>query len=199
MMKIECSINPCLTKRHNKHLFSKKIEKNFQQIIIGIQPRMPTITQEEKKKSQEFVNALNSLLEMVEDISTYIPEGKYLEMMNQLKEVNDTAENPIVNIIDVLNNTEVVRENRRRAEMRVRMLKKQAKKSICPLCDTPVIHVHKHQQNNKCKLIRRTKILSAYSGKINTNNMEKMINEIEVFDEKMYYRYLLRDWKNNMN
>ena len=61
------------------------------------------ISPEEKKKSQEFINALNSLLEMVDDISQYIPEGKYLEMMNQLKLVNDTAENPIVNIVEVLN------------------------------------------------------------------------------------------------
>ena len=136
---------------------------------------------------------------MVEDISIYIPEGKYIEMMNQLKVVNDTAENPIVNIVSLLNNTEVVRENRRRAEMNVRILKKQPKKSICPLCDTPVIHIRKHQQNNKCKLIRRTKVLSAYSGKIKTDNMENMINQVEVFNEKIYYIHLLNDWKNQMN
>lgn len=157
------------------------------------------ISPEEKKKSQEFINALNSLLEMVDDISQYIPEGKYLEMMNQLKVVNDEAENPIVNIIEVLNNTAVVQEQRRRANMNIRVLKKEQKKSICPLCDTPVIHIRLHQRNNKCKLIRRTKVLSAYSGKIETNNMEKMINGVEVFSEKIYYINLLRDWKNQID
>lgn len=175
---------------------SKKIELNF---ILVFEARM-SISQEEKNKSKEFIDALNTLLEMVDDISQFIPEGKYLEMMNQLKNVNDTAVfySPVVSIVEILNNTEVVRENRRRAEMNVRVLKEKKKSTICPLCDTPVIHIKKHQQNNKCKLIRRTKVLSAYSGKIQTNDMEKMINQVEVFNEKMYYIHLLNDWKIQM-
>jgi len=162
-------------------------------------PRMPTISQEQKNKSQEFITALNSLLGLIDDISTYIPEGKYIEMMNQLKTVNDTAENPILNIVRALNNTEVVEENRRRIEMPIRILKKDRKGQLCPYCDTEVRNLKAHQQRKKCILIRRTKYLSARSGNCETNFEERKMNNFEILCEKMDWIHLLRDWINNMN
>lgn len=186
----------------NYYLFNKKIEIFFKLIKIGIQPRMPrqpTISQEQKNKSQEFITALNSLLGLIDDISTYIPEGKYIEMMNQLKTVNDTVENPIINIVRALNNTEVVEENRRRIEMPIRILKKDRKGQLCPYCDTPVCNLKAHQQRTKCKLIRRTKYLSARSGNWETNFEERKMNNFEIICEKMDWIHLLRDWINNMD
>lgn len=160
-------------------------------------PRQPTISQEQKNKSQEFITALNSLLGLIDEISTYIPEGKYIEMMNQLKTVNDTADNPILSIVRALNNTEVVAENRARIEMPIRVVRNK-KKHLCPLCDTEVRNLKEHQKRKKCKLIRRTKALSLMSRQYQTSHIEIMLDRVEILCEKLYYIYLLRDWINNM-
>jgi len=157
------------------------------------------ISEQGKHKSEEFINALNNLLNLIDDISKHIPEGKYLELMNQLKQVNDTAENPIINIINVLNNTEVVRENRRRVEMPVLLTHKNFNyKHICPLCDTKVVDIKGHQARDKCRAIRRTKLLSVLSNKVETNQLEKIINKFECINEKQYYISFIKEWKNNI-
>jgi acetolactate synthase regulatory subunit len=165
------------------------------------------ISQKQKEISVKFVNALTKILDIIDEISPHIPEGKYVEIMKQLKishnsngELMDTIRNAVCEI----NNTEQVRTARRQAEMTVIIPKPLTTKfkHICPLCDTRVLNVKEHQASNKCSAIQDTKRLSAKSGKQQTNRisfMEDKIFNIEYFQDHYYYKQLIKNWKNNMN
>lgn len=168
--------------------------------------KMP-ISQKQHDISLTFVNALTKILDIVDEISHHIPEGKYIEIMKQLKishKSNGELMDTIRNAITVLNNTEQVRTARRQVNMTVITPKPLTTKfkHICPLCDTRVLNVKEHQASNKCSAIQDTKRLSAKSGKQQTNRisfMEDKIFNIEYFQDHYYYKQLIKNWKNNID
>lgn len=180
-------------------------------MILNIPLIIPTdtmpISEKQKELSVNFINALTKILDIVDEISQHIPEGKYVEIMKQLKishnsngELMDTIRNAVCEI----NNTEQVRTARRQAEMTVIIPKpvKTKFKHICPLCDTRVLNIKEHQASNKCSEIQKTKKLSAKSGKEETNKisfMKDKIFNIECWLEHYHYKQLIKNWKNNMD
>ena len=160
------------------------------------------ISHEQKTISLDFVNSLTKILSIVDEISQYIPEGKYIDIMEQLKishnlngELMDTIRNAIIEI----NNTEQVRMARRRVEMSVITIRPKTTKfkHICPLCDSRVLDITQHQLSKKCDHIKSTKRLSAISGQSETNKISFM--EDKLFNMDYYnYKQLIKNWKNNM-
>jgi hypothetical protein len=49
---------------------------------------MPSISQEEKQKAEEFTSAINELLDFVESVVPYIDDNEYLKQMNNLKTIH---------------------------------------------------------------------------------------------------------------
>ena len=140
--------------------------------------------------------ALNKVLEIIDELTDVIPEGKYLDICNNLKMVNDNK--GIVEMVQELQNNPVVRHHRTRTSMALIRPTPIRNKNICPCCDTEVRDVSSHQRRDKCKLIRKTKRLSALSGKEETNNIHFMTENIKRFVSKVYYVNMIRQWKNNV-
>jgi len=155
------------------------------------------ISEAEKEKSVKFMTALHQVLNIIDELSNAIPEAKYLEVMNNLKILNDNKD--IKEIIYEFVNTEVVRRERTRTNMNVLVQRPIVKKHICPFCDTSVIHMSQHQATTKCMLIRKTKRLSALSQKEDTHTIHYMVETMKRLNGKNYYRNLVYLWKNNFN
>ncbi len=149
------------------------------------------ISQENLSISTKFTEILSNLLEFVDTISQHIPEGKYLEIMNNLKFLNDNkpCENPIqvLNMISVeIENDPVVSLHRQRASYTVEDIRQTSnKKQICPICDTVVRNLSKHKQTLKCLTIAETKKLSAWSKLENTKNIKALMGILPHIDKRI--------------
>jgi hypothetical protein len=154
------------------------------------------ISIQEQEKSNRFMSAINKVLEIIDELTNVIPEGKYLEICNNLKVLNDNK--GIIEIIQELHDDPVFRQHRARADMVLIRPTPIKKKNICVYCDTEVLNISNHQTRNKCKMIRKTKRLSALSGKEVTNNIHFMTENIKRFVSKVYCNNMIRQWKNNV-
>tara|TARA_R110002096_G_scaffold46782_1_gene125231 strand:+ start:122 stop:610 length:489 start_codon:yes stop_codon:yes gene_type:complete len=161
---------------------------------------MPISTYEQDK-SKIFMSSLNKILEIIEELSAVVPEGKYLEICDNLKILNDNK--GIKEIIIEFQNNPVVRQHRQRTNMS--LLVERPKNRIlprCPDCDTQVSNIALHKKTMKCKLIKKTKKLSAYSGKLETANIYNMVEVfkfIQYIGMKTYHTDIISNWKNNLN
>jgi hypothetical protein len=155
------------------------------------------ISNTEKQKSIKFMSALQKVLNMIDELSNLIPEGKYLELMDTLKAINDNKPSTIKDIVKGLTSNEVVVN----AQLRILMpllgsgVTKNTKKQICEYCDTQVLYLSLHQKTKKCMDISKTKKLSADSKKYNTSNIKLMIKGMSRLNNKSYYQQLLKTWK----
>jgi len=154
------------------------------------------ISQENLSISTEFTKILSNLLEFVDTISQHIPEGKYLEIMNNLKFLNDNkpCENPmeVLNMISVqIENDPVVNLHRQRVEYTVEDIRQtNRKKEVCPICDTVVRNLSKHKKTLKCLTIAETKKLSAWSKLEHTNHIKVLMGTLININNKIYKYYL---------
>ena len=155
-----------------------------------------SISQENKKLSTEFMTIIASLMETIETISQEIPEGKYLEIMNNLKDLYGFKDNlnptQFVQIIqDVVMGNPVVQRERRRSRMKViepRTLKTDAQKlssgkyKRCPLCDTiiSIPQLEEHKTTYKCKAFNKSKKMTARIGREDTSDIHTLITKIQV-------------------
>jgi hypothetical protein len=151
-----------------------------------------SISQEEKEKSVEFINLLNGLMEIVYSVADKIEDNEYLTMCNKLRDLYKLKpeDNVAESIIDRLDNTEVVIQNRQRTIMRVRTVKteqlddyeklKSGHYKRCPDCSRVVsnTYFHRHKKNGVCIKTTATKKLSAECGKLNTSAQEDLICKI---------------------
>ncbi len=156
------------------------------------------ISTTEQEKSIIFMNSLNKILEIIDDLSAVVPEGKYLEICDNLKILNDNK--GIKEIIIEFQNNPIVRQHRNRSNMTV--LGERPKKQIkprCPDCDTAVLNIALHKKTMKCKLIKKTKKLSAFSGKLETKNIYNLAEVLKCFNLNTYHTDIISNWKNNMN
>ena len=151
-----------------------------------------TISQEEKDKSTEFINLLNGLMEIVFNVADKLDDNDYLVMCNNLKKLYNLK--PDDNVAEALTSrleqTEVVRENRRRAVMRVRTKKteqlddydklKSGRYTRCPNCSRVICNTYftRHKKNGVCVKTNATKKLSAECGEVNTSRQEDLICKI---------------------
>ena len=156
------------------------------------------ISTSEQNKSKIFMSSLNKILEIVEELSAVVPEGKYLEICDNLKLLNDNK--GIKEIIIELQNNQIVRQHRQRTTMT--LICERPRNRIlprCPDCDTQVINIALHKKTMKCKLIKKTKRLSAFSGKLETKNIYNMVEVLKYIGMNTYYTDIISNWKNNIN
>lgn len=133
------------------------------------------------------MNSLNKILEIVDELSNAIPEGKYLEICDNLKILNDNK--TIEEIIIEFQQNPIVRQHRNRTTMAqiAQNVTESIRKPRCPYCDTEVRHLSSHQKRMKCKNIRKTKKLSAFSGKIQeTDKLYNMTEGIKYLFKNVY-------------
>jgi len=155
-----------------------------------------SISQENKQLSTDFMTIIASLMETIETISEAIPEGKYLEIMNNLKDLYGFKDNlnptQFVQIIqDVVMGNPVVQRERRRSRMKVleqRTLKTDAQKLTsgkymrCPLCDCiiSIPQLEEHKTTYKCKSFNKSKKITANVGREDTSEIHTLITKIQV-------------------
>ncbi len=158
------------------------------------------ISQQEQEKSILFMNSLNKILEIIDELSNAIPEGKYLEICDNLKTLNDNK--TIQEIIIEFQENPIVRQHRNRTgmiQLPPRNVSESIRKPRCPYCDTEVIHLASHQQRMKCKNIRKTKKLSAFSGRSEeTNKLYNMTEGIKyLFNNTYPAKNIIDNFKTN--
>lgn len=157
-----------------------------------------TISQEEKDKSTEFINLLNGLMEIVYNVADKIEENDYLTMCNNLRDLYKLK--PEDNVAEVLaerlEQTEVVRENRQRVNMKVRTKKteqlddyeklKTGNYKRCPDCSRVVCNTYfaRHKKNGVCIKTSASKKISAECGECNTTRQEDLICKITAIKNK---------------
>jgi hypothetical protein len=145
-------------------------------------------------QSKKFINSIHAVLNILDTISSLIPEGAYLEIANQLKISNDEYTNKEAGVVIIgmitqtrenLINNDIVIQHRRRALKKTitHKLLTDAQKLekgwvMCNKCNRLVVHIHRHLTTTVCSQTSTEKKLSASSGKIDTYKMKKAIHKI---------------------
>ena len=166
-------------------------------------PRVIQALPETIAKAEEFTNIITALLNIIDELSMEIPEGKYLECMNLLKNLHGFKPNENMNVIinNIIENNSVIREQRNRVQASPLRKKNKIDKNmtICKFCDTKITknHLAEHQTTRKCLNIRKTKKLSAYSGKIQTNDIKLQVDKMKNFNIRFTAMNCLYWWKYN--
>jgi len=149
------------------------------------------ITEEKQKESIEFMNALNDMLEIIDNIAPLISENNYLELCNGLKKLNDNkSKETIIQYIEVvrerIRNNPVVQNHQARTKMKTKTksemltdaekLKRSWK--VCGKCDRLVLNISSHQYNDVCKRTTESKKLTYKSNSITTNKYTNAIHRL---------------------
>ena len=133
------------------------------------------ITEANKKQSVEFMEALNSMLEIIDNIAPLIGDGNYLQLCNNLKKLNENnTKESVIQYIEVVRervrNNVIVRNQERRANMKVkdnRILTDAEKLKngwcICNRCDRLVLNLREHNFTDVCIRTHLTKKVSSSS------------------------------------
>ncbi len=155
------------------------------------------ITDIEKKKSTDFMNALHNILFIVESFLDKINEKDYVEICENLQKLSDNKIMNVFEAVTIIQQDPIVRTHRSRTKLTLINRKKIIKKHICPLCDTVVKHLKIHKGTAKCIHIQQTKKLSALSQKLNTNTEYFMTEKLRQLGQGNHIQTLLFDWKQN--
>ena len=162
-------------------------------------PPTPTISQEQKTKAEKFVNLINGVMEIVDNVADKIDDGNYLELCNKLKDLYKLKpdDNVAKYLISQLGNDEVVRENIRRSNMPIRRTKetefmndyeklKSGHYVRCESCSRVVSkgYFYTHKKNGVCIKTSSSKKISADTGKANTSKQEDLICKITAIKHK---------------
>jgi len=152
-----------------------------------------TISQIAKTESEDFITALNKILEIVDSLSTVIGDNNYLEIANNLKILfnnKPATKEVLIQYIEVARsrvaNNPVVATHDARVRMKVKtktemLTDAQKLKSgykICPKCDRLVRHISNHQFTDVCKRTNESKKVSQKTKLITTDNYMNTIHLI---------------------
>lgn len=166
-------------------------------------PRVIQALPETISKAQEFTNIINALLSIIDELSMEIPEGKYLECMNLLKNLHGFKPNENMNVIihNIIENNPIITEQRNRVLASPLQKKNKIEKNmtICKFCDTKITknHLAEHQTTRKCLNIRKTKKLSAYSGKLQTSDIKLQVDKMKNFNIRFTAMNCIYWWRYN--
>tara|TARA_Y100000389_G_scaffold200460_2_gene240950 strand:+ start:13707 stop:14204 length:498 start_codon:yes stop_codon:yes gene_type:complete len=157
------------------------------------------ISRKEQKKSEEFIHALNEILELIENVLPHIDEGEYLKACNNLKLIHDIGEGKtmieyITNIVTVFRENDVVINHARRSTMPIRreqiMLSDVEKLNkgwkCCPKCDRIVHCMYQHSKSDVCRRTKDSKNLAASSSRTKTEDMTLLIHKIRAWAVKTH-------------
>ena len=157
-----------------------------------------TISQEEHDKSRKFINLLNGLMEIVFNVSEKLEDSEYLTLCNNLRDLYhlDPTKNVGQALIERMEETEVVRENRLRNAMRIRTKKteiltdyeklKTDRYKRCPNCSRVITKSYfaEHKRSGVCIKTGSSKKLSAECGECDTRRQEDLICKITAIKNK---------------
>jgi hypothetical protein len=146
------------------------------------------ITEENQKESIDFMNALNDMLEIIDNIAPLISDNNYLQLCNGLKKLNDNkSRETIIRYIEVVRervrNNPVVQNHQARTRMKTKTKNEMitdAEKlkrgwKVCSKCDRLVLNISSHQYSDVCKRTTESKKLTYKSNSITTNNYTNWI------------------------
>tara|TARA_R100001369_G_C3234860_1_gene152856 strand:+ start:84 stop:608 length:525 start_codon:yes stop_codon:yes gene_type:complete len=152
-----------------------------------------TETMTPREQSTEFMNALNSLLELIEELNPN--DGQYLQACNDLKTLNDkkvVINQRIIQIVERVRNTRVVAQHTARISRKEH--RKQLKRSDteklkhgakrCVRCDRVVFNLNEHGTTYVCHSTGLHKQLAVKVGKHEINRYINLINSINSWAEK---------------
>jgi len=157
-----------------------------------------TISQEEYDKSSKFINLLNGVMEIVFSVSEKLDNNEYLTLCNNLRDLYqlDPTKNVGEALIERIEETEVVMENRSRTTMRIRTKKteilsdydklKSGCYTRCPDCSRVVSksYFSSHKKTGVCIKTSSSKKISAECGECNTTRQEDLICKITAIKNK---------------
>jgi len=170
------------------------------------------ITEQNQKESIDFMNALNDMLEIIDNIAPLISENNYLQLCNGLKKLNDNkSKETIIQYIEVVRervrNNPVVQNHQARTRMKTKtkneMLTDAEKLKrgwkICPKCDRIVLDITSHQYSDVCKRTTESKKLTHKSNSITTDNYTNAIHRLRaVFIKYDGFKYYMKFIKNKI-
>jgi len=149
-----------------------------------------SISQEEKQKSIKFIEALDNIIGVLDELKEHIPDGAYLTICNNLKIHYDLKEY-IADVLTTIAKDKVVKEHMARSTRKVRdnrqltdAEKLQKGWVICNKCDRLVLDLTGHQERDICNKIKTTKRLSATTGKEETSEYHRTIALIQYHRSK---------------
>ena len=161
-----------------------------------------SISSEQREKSEEFINALNELLEFVEDVVPHVKENEYLKACNNLKTLNELRSKPIIEyiqqVVEVVRSNDVVRQHSNRTKMKIKpehiplldaeKLKKGWK--CCKNCDRLVKNLQVHINSDVCRRTAQSKKITMKTSITENNDMVIVIHKIRAWAIKTHrYKY----------
>lgn len=157
-----------------------------------------SISSEQQEKSVQFINALNELLDFVEDVVPHVKESEYLKACNNLKILNETRNVNIVqyiqNIVNVVRSNEVVQQHTNRTKMKIKpehtplldaeKLKKGWK--CCKNCDRLVKNLQVHMESDVCRRTSQSKRITVKTNITENNDIIILIHKIRAWAIKTH-------------
>jgi len=170
------------------------------------------ITAENQRESIDFMNALNDMLEIIDNIAPLISDNNYLQLCNGLKKLNDNkSKETIIRYIEVVRervrNNPVVQNHQSRTRMKTKtkneMLTDAEKLKrgwkVCSKCDRLVLNISSHQYSDVCKRTTESKKLTHKSNSIITNKYTNAIYRLRaVFIKYDGFKYYMKFIKNKI-
>jgi len=150
-----------------------------------------TITEANKKESVDFINALNNILEIVDNLSQTIGDNNYLEISNNLKILYENrGKEELIRYIEVARervvNNPIVSSHTARIKMKVKSktemltdaqkLKKGWK--VCPKCDRLIRNMSEHNFTDVCKRTNESKKITLKCNSVITDNYMNSIHRL---------------------
>jgi len=171
------------------------------------------ITAINQNESIAFMNALNDMLEVLDNIAPLITDNNYLILCNGLKTLNDNKSNKetVIQYIEVVRervrNNRIVQNHNSRINMKIKTqqdmltdaVKLKSGWKVCNKCDRLVLDISNHQYRDVCKRTNESKKLSHNSGSLITDKYTNVIYRLRpVFIKYDGFKYYMKFIKNKI-
>jgi len=161
-----------------------------------------TASPETIEKAKKFMTCMTTLLNFVEDMTQFIPEGRYLEMMNLTKEMYGfkpddpiTMDAYLAQVVLTISSNPIVLEQARVVNYKPKKYNeaksdmeklKSGDYSICVKCDKVISngYMRQHVHNGSCVRVDETKRLTKDTTKLSTTQYKKCITLIRSWIHK---------------
>jgi hypothetical protein len=149
-------------------------------------------------KAQEFIGLLENVMDFVEGVSHFVPEGKYLQVMNvlgslyKIKPDEPTPTTIRESLQAMLNTSPVYVEQARVLRYKPRLYRREQSDAEklksglyekCIRCDKVITktYMRQHIHNNSCVAVKKTKKLTKDTTLLDTTRISKFITSINAF------------------
>jgi len=156
-------------------------------------------------RANEFVKLLENVMDFVEGVSHFVPEGKYLQVMNVLGSLykikpTDSAPTTIREGLQaMLNENPIYIEQARVARYKPKLFRAEQSDSEkmksglyakCVRCDKVITktYMRQHIHNNSCVAVKKTKKLTKDTALLDTTRISRFITSINAFRYRATYK-----------